>query len=218
MTVPYCVSLSTAPAAHSLFSDDPPSLITSRPANVCTSLVSNPVPAQPQSRQGAIHEGSSLSTDTCFSTLDSGALDVFLMKSTSFLTASSDVVPHYSHVVAENTGLVGHGCPVDVLQLHPGHFRGNPVNSSSVSPQTNPELSPVPAFASKPSYSQHVAPNPVSLLSLLTVPSPLNESQTTSRSFNGPLSQPMPSPPPLAYPSRDLSLSELLEVDDWILQ
>ncbi|XP_076580431.1 uncharacterized protein batf2 [Chaetodon auriga] len=230
MTVPYSV-----PAAHSLFCNEPPSLITSRPTNVrpvCTSIDSNPVPsssftaaARPQSRQGTIHEGSSLSADACFPTL--GALDSFLIKQASFLTASSNVVPHYSHVVAENTGLVAQGCPMNVPQLHPGHFREKPVNSSSprsllpsgpalqslsVSPQTNLEPSPAPAFALKPSSSS------TSLLSMLTVPSPLNEPQTTSSSFNGPLSQPLPLLPPLADPSRDLSLSELLEVNDWILQ
>lgn len=236
MTVPYSV-----PAAHSLFYNEPPSLITSRPTNVgpvCTSLDSNPVPsssftaaARPQSRQGTIHEGSSLSADACFSTLHPGALDSFLMKQASFLTASSNVVPHYSHVVAENTGLVAQGCPMN--ELHPGHFRGNPVNSSSprsllrsgpalqslsVSPQTNLEPSSAPAFALKPSYSPHIVPSSMSLLSMLTVPSPLNEPQTTSNSFNGPLSQPLPSLPPLADPSGDISLSELLEVNDWILQ
>lgn len=233
MTVPYSVSFSTPPAAHSLFSNDPPSLITSMPTNVPSSSLSRA--AQPQSRQGAIDEGSP-SADACFSTLHPGALDAFLMKQASFLTASSNVVPHYSHAVAENTALVAQGFPMTVPQLHPGHFRGNQVDSSSppslltptlqdpalqslsVSLHSKPEPAPVPAFSSKPSYTQHVGPNPVSLLSMLTVPSPLNESQTTSGSFNGPLSQPTPWLPPLVDPSRDLSLSELLEVNDWILQ
>ncbi|XP_070849909.1 uncharacterized protein batf2 [Chaetodon trifascialis] len=238
MTVPFSV-----PAPHSLFYNELPSLITSRPTNVrplCTSLDSNPVPsgsftaaARPQSRQDTVHEGSSLSADACFSTLRPGALDSFLMKQPSFLTASSNVVPLNSHVVAENTGPVAQSSPMNAPQLHPGHFRGNPVNSSSprslllsgptlqslsVFPQTSPEASSAPAFALKPSYSPHMLPSSVSLLSMLTVPSPLNEPQTTSSSFNGPLSQPLPSPPPLADPSRDLSLSELLEVNDWILQ
>lgn len=230
LTVPYSVSFSTVPPPHSLFSEDPPSLVASRP--VCTSLVSNPVPssslttaAQPQSRQGAVHES--------FSTHHPGALDEFLMRQAPF-TPSSDVVPPYSRLAAENTGLVGHGCPLNVPQLHPDHFRVNPVDSGppcsllpptlqdpalqslSVSPQANPESSPASAFASKPSYSRHITPNPAPLLPLLTVPSPL--SHTTSSSFDGPLSQPPPSLPPLGDPLRDFSLSELLEGNDWILE
>lgn len=236
ITVPYSVSFSTVPAPHSLFSKDPPSLITSRPTNappVCTSLVSNPVPsgshataAQPQSRQGTIHES--------FSTLHPGALDAFLTRQASF-SPSSNVVPPYSHLAAENAGLLAHSCPMNVPQLHPGHFRENPINSGlcsllpptlqdpvlqslSVSSQANLESPPASAFALKPSYSQHITPNPASLLSMLTVPSPLYVSQTTSSSSDGPLSQPPPLLPPLGDPLRDFSLSELLEVDDWILQ
>lgn len=243
VTVPYSVSFSTIPAPHSLFIDDPPTLIASRPTNVtpvCTSLVSNAVPsssltttAKAQSRQGANNKRSSVSVKA-FST--PGALDALIMKQASFQTASLNVVPPYSHSPAVTADLAAHGCPMNVPQLHPGHIGENPINSSpqhslslstlqdpalqslSAFPQANPELSPASAFASKSSYSRHVAPNPASLLSLLTVPSPVNVSQTTSSSFDGPHSQPPTSLPPLGDPSRDLSLSELLEVNDWILQ
>ncbi|XP_044039204.1 uncharacterized serine-rich protein C215.13 isoform X2 [Siniperca chuatsi] len=244
ITVPYSTSFFTAAAPHSLFSENPPSLITSRLTNatpVCTSLVSNPVvssslttAAQPQSGQDTIHESSSVSTNAYFSTLHPSSLDAFLMKQASFLTASPNVVPPYSHSGAENAGVVVPGCPMNVPPLHPGQFSGNPINSSqpcslslstlqdpappslSVSPQSNPEPSPANAFALKPSYSQQISPAP--LLSLLTVPSPLNVSQTSSCSFDIPLSQPLPLLSPLGDPLRDLSLSELLEVNDWILQ
>lgn len=240
-TVPYSVSFSAA--GHSLFSEDPPSLITSGPTHatpVCTSLVSNPLPpscfptaAQPQSRPGTAHECSTLSGNI-FSTLDSCALDAFLMKQGSSLTASCNVVPPYSHLAAESAGLVALGCPMNVPQRHPGHFGGNPAKSSlprsrlpltrkypalppsSASPQANLEASPAPAaFALKSSYSRHLTPSPASLLSLLTIPSPLSVPHTTSSIFDGPLPEPLP---PLGDPSGDLSLSELLEVDDWILQ
>ncbi|XP_051284901.1 uncharacterized protein batf2 isoform X2 [Dicentrarchus labrax] len=239
VVVPYSVSFSTVAAPHSLFSDDPPTQITSRETNVapvCTSLISSTVPSssltvagQPQSSQGAIHERSSMPANACFSTLHLDALD-------AFLTGSPNVASPCSHLVAENAGLVAQSCPMNVPQLHRGHFRGSPINSSqlpslllpahqdpapqafSVSPQANLAASPASAFALKPSYSQHVAPNPASLLSLLTVPSPLSMSQTTSSNFDGPPSQPLPSLPPLGDPLRDLSLSELLDVNDWILQ
>nr|XP_046237534.1 basic leucine zipper transcriptional factor ATF-like 2 [Scatophagus argus] len=161
-TVPYCVSLSTVPSPHSLFSNDPP-LITSRPTNV-----------------------------------------------------------------TENAGLFAQGCPMNVPQLHPGQPRGNPLllsslqdpapQSLSVTPQANSELSLASSSASKPSDSLHAAHHPESLLSLLTIPSPLNVSQTTSGTFDGAFRQPLNSLPPLGDTSTDLSLSELLEFNDWILQ
>ncbi|XP_038586330.1 mucin-5AC [Micropterus salmoides] len=242
VTVPYSASFSTVPAPHSLFSEDAPSLITSRltnPMHFCTSLVSSPVPssslttaAQPQSGRGTVHNSPSVTANVGFSTLHPGALDAFLMKQASFPTAPSNVVPPYSH--SQDVGLVVQACSTNVSQLHPSQFSGNPISSSQpcsllpptfqdpalqsflASPQPNPELSPASAFALNTSYSPHVSP--ASLLSLLTVPSPLSMSQASSSSFDGPLSQPLPSLPPLEDPPRDLSLSELLEINDWILQ
>ncbi|XP_035861628.1 uncharacterized protein PB18E9.04c [Sander lucioperca] len=221
VTDPYSASFSAVPAP-----------LTSRQTNVppvSTSLVSNPeasisltAAAQPQSGQSIINESSAMSSNPGFSPLHSGALDAFLMKQATFLTDSSNVVPPYSHLGAENTDLVAQGCSMDVPQLHPCQFSRNPMDSSPPTFQDPPLQSlsappPDSAFALKPSYSQQVSLNPVSLLSLLTVPSPLHVSQTTSSIFDGPLSQPPPSLPPLGDISRDLSLSELLEVNDWIL-
>ncbi|XP_042368712.1 flocculation protein FLO11 [Plectropomus leopardus] len=230
VTSPYSVSFSAVPAPHSLFSD---SLITSRPTNVppvCTSSVSNPVPsssfaaaAEPQSAQGTINESSSIPANACFPPLHSSALDAFLMKD-SFLTASSNEGHPYSQLGAQEAALVSQVCPVNVPQLQPGQFSKNPIISSPSllppaleDPAPQPLLVPSPAsvFASPSSYSGQL--NSESLLSLLTVPSPLNVSQTTSSSFDGPLSQHPPLLPTLGDPSRDLSLSELLEVNDWIL-
>ncbi len=243
VTAPYSVSFTTVPCPHSLFSPSPP-LITSRPTNVppvCTSLVSKPAPssslttaAQQRSRRDAISKRSSMTANARFSRPHPGAVEAPLMKQTSFLQASSDVVPSYSHFAAENASLVEQGFPMDVPQPHSDLFSGNPFNSSlphflstpdfpdplqsiSVSPQANQqEPSPTSIFASKSSYSQQVVPRPVSLLSLLTSPSPLNVSQTTSSILDA--SQPPPSLPLLGDSSRDLSLSELLEVNDWILE
>lgn len=233
VTSPYSGSFSAVPAPHSLFSE---SLITPRPANVwpvCTSLVSNPVPssslttaAQLQSRQGPIHESSSMSATASFPPLHPGALDAFLMKQDSFLTASSNVVPLYSHSAVQDGGLVAQGCSMNVPQLDPSQFSRNLINSSASllppalrNPPLQPPLVPTPtsAFALKPRSGQQVTVNPASLLSLLTVPSPFNVPHTTSSSYDRPLSQPQPPLPTLEEPSRDLSLSEFLEVNDWIL-
>lgn len=252
------VSFSVA-APHSLFSEEPPSLIASRPTNaaltsLCASLISNPISpavAQPPSEQD-IHERSSASTNALLhingptllpsshptpSTPHSPVPDAFLMKA-SFQTASSNAVPPYSHLrppVAENTGLAAQGFSMNVPKLHPCQFSRNPKLSSppcivlpsplqepalqslSVSQQANQNPSPARAFEIKSSYIQQMTPTPASLLSLLTVPSPLNVPQPTSRSFDGLLAQPPSSLPLLGDPLSDVSLSELLEVNDWIL-
>ncbi|XP_037615582.1 arginine-glutamic acid dipeptide repeats protein [Sebastes umbrosus] len=218
------MSFSTAPAPHSLFSEDPPPLITSNVPPVCTGLASNPssslaAAAPPRPGQGTIHESSSMSANARFSPIDE-----FLMTPASFLTASLNVAPLYSRLAVEYAGLVAPGCPMNEAQLHPGQFSRNSTNSSppcSLLPATlqDPALQgpsvPSPASAFEPSYNRQV--NRVSLLSMLTVPSPLNVSPTTSSSFDGPPPQPPPSLPLLGDTSRDLSLSELLEGNDWIL-
>lgn len=223
-TAPDSVSFCAVPTPRSLFSGDPPSLITPRPTNVpplCTSLVSHSAP----SRSGAVHESSSTSASAHFSPLRPAALDEFLMTQATFLPASSNVVTLNSPLAAENVGL---GCPMNVSQLRPAQFSTNSVNSSlpcclfpttllDPSPQSLSMSPPAFAFAFKPSYSQQVTLNCPSLLSMLTVPSPLNVSQSTSSSFDELVPQPPPSLPLFGDTSRDLSLSELLEGNDWIL-
>ncbi|XP_059210397.1 basic leucine zipper transcriptional factor ATF-like 2 [Centropristis striata] len=233
VTAPSSVSFLAAPAPHSLFSQHP-TLITPRPENVaplCTNLVSRPVPSsslvaatQPQSGQDTIHENSLMAASTCFSPLHS-ALEDFLLKQTSFVDTSSNAVPPYSHLEAGNAGLVVQGCSMNVPLLNPGQFSRNPINSSPQCSLLPPALkapavqtlsAPPPAAASpsRPSRSRPVTFNPTSLLSLLTVPSPLDVPQTTSSSIEGHFSQTLQS---LGEPPRDLSLSELLEGNDWIL-
>ncbi|XP_068569624.1 basic leucine zipper transcriptional factor ATF-like 2 [Cebidichthys violaceus] len=222
-TAPDSLSFSAVPTPHSLFSGDPSSLITPRPTNVppvCTSLVSRSAP----SRSGGVHESSSTSANAHFSPLRPAALDEFLMTQATFLPASSDVVTLNSPLASENVGL---GCPMNVSQLRPGQFSRNSVNSSlpcsflqttllDPSPQSLSMSPPASAFAFKPSYSQQVTLNCAPLLSMLTVPSPL-VSQTTSSRFDEPVPQPPPSLLLFGDTSRDLSLSELLEGNDWIL-
>ncbi|XP_069015367.1 basic leucine zipper transcriptional factor ATF-like 2 [Embiotoca jacksoni] len=224
--VPSSVSFSThTPAPHSLFSEEP--LVTSRTANVmpvCANLASNPV----LSTAAQLQPGPATICDETSSVSANVFLDEFLMKQASFLAASSNMVPPSFLLGADNTV-----CPVNAPQLHPCEFSGK-INSSSppyallpsplqspapqalsLSPQASLEPSPTPPFAL--TYNQQVTPSPVSLLSLLTVPSPPDISQSTSSSFDGSFSKPLPSPPPLGDHSKDVSLSEFLEINDWIL-
>ncbi|XP_026154512.1 flocculation protein FLO11 [Mastacembelus armatus] len=229
MTAPYSQSFSTLPAPHSLFSDE--SLITSSPTNVtpvCTSLFSNPptsldltTAAQPQSVRDTVSETSLVEANACSSLLHFDTIDALLIKPTSFTTDSSNSMPSFPADVA--------GYSTNMPQLHAGHFSRKPHTSGlstlqgpdlqcmSASPPSNLEASPAPAFPLQPSYSQLMTPKPASWLSLLTVPSPLDISQTTSNSFDGLMPQPPPPLPLLGDPSRDPTLSDLLEFNDWIL-
>ncbi|XP_023139027.1 basic leucine zipper transcriptional factor ATF-like 2 [Amphiprion ocellaris] len=159
--------------------------ITSRPTNAVPSLLANS-PAR------NIRETSAASF----------TVDAFLTKQTPFPAASPCAVPPYPRLP----------------QLHPCQFspnRSSPpaaaAQSLSVPPQASLQPSPALPFSLNPSYT---SPSPASLLSLLTVPSPLNVLQTKSSSTDRALSQ--PSPPDLG-PDLGLDLSELLENNDWIL-
>ncbi|KAG7243270.1 hypothetical protein INR49_011717 [Caranx melampygus] len=230
VTVPYSVSFSALPAPHSLFSKEPP--ITSALTNVtpvCTSLVSScnfssALTTAAPTGQNTTHK-TSVAPNALFNALHSDTLE-------EFLTASSGVVPPYSHVNGENENLLAQGCPSNVPQLHAGQYNGNPNDLNLLSPSTpqdpafqpftvlpqaNLHPPPPPAFALKPNYRQQMAPNSVPMLSLLTVPSPLNITCTTSNSTDRLICHPPPSLPLSGDPMNDLSLSELLEVNDWIL-
>ena len=213
--LPYSV-----PDRHSLFRKEPPN--TTSPTGVtplCTRLLSTsitssilPAAAQPQSGRDIIHGTSSVPANPCFPPLDSGTCDAFLLKQTS-------VVPPYQHLTVETRGPVFQAGPMNVPQLPLGQHSGNPNGSSPLlpptlrdpavqSPQANFELSHAAASFG---YRQQT-PNQESLLSLLTIPSPLTSSSSNALVFQPPPSQPWPSDP-----SSDLSLSELLEINDWIL-
>ncbi|XP_068612092.1 uncharacterized protein batf2 [Brachionichthys hirsutus] len=121
---------------------------------------------------------------------------------------------HRGHCpVDEHRGL----WPVDEHRLHcpvDEHFRGNRDNPNPPSshlpptpPRVDPGGRPGSAFTAKPSCNQDTVPHHASLLSLLTVPSPLGVSD-----------RPLSSSSPLDSAPGDRSLSELLEDNDWILQ
>ncbi|KAM4537165.1 uncharacterized protein batf2 [Odontesthes bonariensis] len=230
-TVPYAISFSPQPAPHSLFAELP--LITSKPTTarpVCASLVSNPVPFTAATQ---LKSETSPASETSYC-----AEDAFLMKQHSSLTALPNMQTSFSHLEAENTCIVEQDCPMNAAQLYPCQVSGNPNSLTSpcallsspfpgpapgtlsVSPQVSSEASPALPFAFKQTYDQQASSSPGSLLSRLTVPSPLDVPESTSGSFDGFFRQPPPSLPPSAPPrdtSKDLSLSELLEFNEWIL-
>ncbi|KAM8898133.1 uncharacterized protein batf2 isoform 2-T3 [Spinachia spinachia] len=187
----------------SLFTVDPPAIISSRLTDVPhvrAGLV-------PPSRLDGVH------ANAHFSALHPGALDEFLSTQASFLPAPSQGDPHSTLIAS---------------QLCPGPFSEDSGTSSvscSLLPPTLQDPSaqslsrapPPSALAKEPSYGQPATLSCGSLLSMLTVPSGLNVSQTTSSSFREPGLQTPPSLLLFGDTSRDLSLSELLEVNDWIL-
>ncbi|XP_074554958.1 uncharacterized protein batf2 [Halichoeres trimaculatus] len=235
--VPNSVTFSTAPSPHSLFSPTPPSLITSRltkASSVCTNSISSPVnsssvttPVHPESGQDVIHESSSLSANACLSTQPHFTQIASQMKQASFQSPFSNAT--YSRFASENTGQPSQECPMNLPQLHQGNIKRNPSLTYSLSSPTlaDPALQslsvpsrrsqePISASTFASSYSQHVTPNPTPLLSQLTNPSPLVPPQTTSVSLEGQLLEfSLQSDGDL---SADLSLTEFLRVNDWILQ
>ncbi|XP_068163967.1 transcription factor kayak isoform X2 [Antennarius striatus] len=224
-------SFSTLPVFHSLFSDDPPSITVSSQTDVkhlCASSLSTD--AKSQSGQGAILDCFSVSANSCFSVMNDS-----LMKQDANLMAPSNAVPPH-HVASENTGLAAHGCPMIGQRLHQKHFAGSPDNSShpsshsppsfqdpflhclSIPPQVDPEQLPGSAFTAKPSLNEDTSPHPASLLSLLTIPSPFDASEPTSSNLEGSQHQSLTLFSTLHNTTGDLSFSELLEDNDWILQ
>nr|XP_020499334.1 basic leucine zipper transcriptional factor ATF-like 2 [Labrus bergylta] len=220
----YAMPFPTVPPPHSLFREAPPSLTASGMTKRVKLISSKEppsslaTPAQPKSGQGAHLDSSLDSGKACFSPRPPCALDAFPSKQPSFLRPSSNVGPLYSTLVSGNTGQAAQACLMSMSQLHPGSFKGNPADPPSTLQGSAPQPLSVSLQANlEPSPdSANAAHNSTPLLSLLTVPCPLNVSQMTSSSFEGPLSL-----PPLQLQnsgdcSLDLALSELLEFDDWI--
>ncbi|XP_030017521.1 mucin-5AC [Sphaeramia orbicularis] len=220
-------SFPTVPAAHSLFSKE--NVITPLPldaAPICTGLVSNPLPStdsQPHSRQDTVRQRSSaaanpfcqLSDPGVFST-SSYTVPVTLHSAAPQTLQTSNVVPPYLHLRPPAVGSAGLEPPL--FPPHPNtlsppcallssSFQDPALQLLSVSPQTNLEHPPAPTFDLKPTQHQQTPPNPTPLLSFLTVPSPINVHQTTSSDLDG----------SSVETSSDLSLSKLLEGNDWIL-
>uniref|UniRef100_A0A1A7XP28 Basic leucine zipper transcription factor, ATF-like 3 n=1 Tax=Iconisemion striatum TaxID=60296 RepID=A0A1A7XP28_9TELE len=147
-------------------------------------------------------------------TLESLAGDMFLDSS---FAASSKEHPHVSRLGSDSTRVVKPSCPVNDHRLY--HLSGNPNGTREPlrppPPQYHQAVSGLPSPADV-LYGQQLPGRPESLLSMLTVPSPLNVPPATSCTFDGSLFQPAPLPP-LPDPSKDYSLSEFLEYNDWIL-
>lgn len=219
LTAPYSVSFSTQPAPHSLFCEPPQtgyvSVMPVRP-----SLVSNPAPSSAtQLPSDMLHRNPPVTESSCVPG------NIFSMKQDSSLAASSKIQPLLSGLGTENTTVEKQDGSVNVPQLYLCQLSRN-LNGIHSSLRPPPPQYPGPPTLSVPtqaslvpspsavSHQQHVSPGPESLLSLLTVPSPFIVSQTTS---NGMVSQPTQSIPPLPDPSKDYSLSEFLEKNDWIL-
>lgn len=218
---PYSVPLSTQPALHSLFCE-PPQIAYVNVEPVHPSLVSDPVPSSAtRLPSGMLHKNPPVTESSCL------AGDTFPMKQVSSLTASSKMQPLLSGLGTENTPIVKQDGSMNAPQLYSCRF-GRSFNGThsplrppppqypgpqTLSVQTQAGLVPSPSTVS---HQQRVSSSPESLLSLLTVPSPLSGSQTTSSNSNRMVSQPTQSLPPLPDPSKDYSLSELLEINDWI--
>lgn len=215
LTAPF----STQAAPHSLFCE-PPQTGYVNVMPVRPGLVSNPAPSSAtRLPSDMLHKTPQVTESSCFPG------NIFSMKQDSSLVASSKIQPLISGLGTENTTVEKQDGSVNVPQLYSCQLSRNSNGTHSplrppppqypgpqtLSVPTQASLVPSPSAVS---HQQHASSGPESLLSLLTVPSPITVSQTTS---NGMVSQPTRSLPPLPDPSKDYSLSELLEINDWIL-
>lgn len=207
-------------APHSLFCDDSPPLISAELTTpACTASLTTPVMSQTD--QVALHKNL-VSSNPTFKDLDD-----FLMKQ-----ASSSAHSSRSQSVAENRSLVSYS--VKVPQTNAAHLKENFINSNLPSSRFSPRplglrhqsLSVAPrevletssSIDSDASFNQHVTPQSASMLSLLTVPDPLSVPPTTCDNLVGSFVQTSALMSSLVDISTDLSLSELLNTNDWILE
>lgn len=220
VTAPQSDSFTTLPTPHSLFCGDSPPLIS---AELTTPACTAPLTALAMSQTNQV----ALNKNLVSSNPPFKDLDAFLMKQ-----ASSSAHPSCSQSAAENRSLVS--SPVKVPQPHAAHLKENFINlnlpSSRLSPHslglTHQSLSVAPqevletssSIASDSSFNQHVNPQSSSLLSLLTVPDPLSVPPTTCDSLVRSFVQTSTLMSSLVDISTDLSLSELLNTNDWILE
>ncbi|XP_038146050.1 basic leucine zipper transcriptional factor ATF-like 2 [Cyprinodon tularosa] len=186
-TSPYSVSFSTHPAPHSLFCNTP--LIPDASFSPCTAA---------QILTKKVHTISS-------------AKDAVLGNPESSFSTEPTLYSHSSPPAVQDTCLPQKSSQRNACQLPLCKFSGNGAPPQTPTPPSPLVPSPAPYFTSMQSHIQHGSPGAESLLSMLTVPSPLNHSLTTSSSFNQSFSQPAPDPP------GDIPLSELLKDNEWIL-
>lgn len=210
-SIPYSDSFSTQQAPHSLFCE-PPQIPFTNTTPVCSGLVSNPHPSYTTRPSDSIHRNPQVSETPRF------AAEI------SSFPASYKIQPLVSHPGAENTTVAKQFASTDVPQLYSCQFDRNSTGLPLRPPPQypGPRTLPVSTQASLvpcsgAPYQQHTSSSPGSLLSLLTIPSPLTISQTTSSGCNGITAQPTQPLPPSPDPPKDYSLSEFLENNDWIL-
>lgn len=214
-SAPYSGCLSKRAAPHSLFAEYPPLFIPSQQTICSASLAAA---ASPQSKQSGLHEHS-VPANT--------SLNIYSERSDTFLPEQASANAQLSYLVGVNASLVEQSCPANVPQPNPAPFPGAVSNSDllclvpssalqepaahqspSVSPQGDPGPSSIDSLRITPDHAFSVPPTP----------SPLSKPLTTSSNIGGSLTlPPMLLPPPLD-PSGDVSLSEFLDVNDWIFQ
>lgn len=214
LSAPYSGCLPKGAALHSLFADSPPLFTASQQTGYSGSL---DAAASPQSKQGGHHEHSVPANASL--TLYPELSDTFLPQ-----RASADAQLSCSHVVGGNASLVGQSCPMNVLRPGPAPFPGALSNSDLLCSVTTSALQE-PAAHQSPSVSPQGDPGPSAVdgrqvmsdsalpYSVPAIPSLISEPLTTSSNIGGSLAL-----PPLLGPSGEVSLSEFLEVNDWIFQ
>ncbi|KAM9717376.1 uncharacterized protein batf2 [Menidia menidia] len=222
-------SFSSSSSSSSSFHKLP--LITSRQTGVGPDCAPHAPSTAAQLKSDRFHKASLVSeTSHC-------AENAFSIRPDSMLNASSNAQTTLSHLEAEKINVVGQTCLPNAPQLYPSRLSKKqdqctppyaPLTPTlldtasrmhTIPPQAH--LDPFPGIpgAFKQSFDPPASSSSGSLLSLLTVPSPYTVAQTTSSSldeffFHSPPSQ-TPPLPQLDF-SKDISLSEFLDINDWI--
>lgn len=204
------------PPSHSLFAGHSPPLTTLESATPACTLPVTAAATSPPNRVAL----SDRPLSALFSTPVSKG--TFLMDQ-----ASSATLLSCSHSPAENRGPASSPAHVHHLPtVHSKHLR--PMENSLHSSLPGSHLSPRPQSLSAATqetasttclgegFGPNFSPESESLLSLLTVPPPLSLPLTDFISFSESFAQSSLSP--LVDISTDLSLSELLNTDEWILE
>lgn len=191
VALPY-LSAASLQASVSLFNKEPPEI--SLPEDV-------------------IHKTAFMSSAYC----NSVTVDEISKKQTSPKNAPSSIEDSFSSLAGKGKGVTTHGSSENVPQLYPGWHSGNlnitgPMTSlpdpptPTISSQMKLESFPIPPISLKPHFKEQLTPG----LSFLGVPSHPNVLENNNDGSQGHLLLPRSTP-------GDLSFSEFLEGNDWIL-
>lgn len=216
-SAPHSGCLSKRAAPRSLFVDTRPPFIPSQ-QTVCSGSLASA--ASPQSKQSGHHEHP-VPANTSL-TLYSELSDTFLPE-----PASANAQLSHSYLVGVNASLVGQSCPMNVPRPNPAPLPGAVSNSDLLCLVTSsalqepaahrsPSVSPQGDLGPSSVDSRWTIPDSACPFSVPAIPSPLSEPLTTSSNTEGALPLMLLSPP--LDPSGEVSLSEFLEVNDWIFQ